>query len=297
MSGAEHLEAAAGLGIAATWIVQAVRVSVPYLLAAVGGSFSERAGIPILGLEGFLLAGAFATATVTHATDSAWAGVGAALLAGLALAALHAFVSVRLGADAIVSGLAINMLCAGATRLGLVQLYGSAVNSPRVSSHGLPLPVIALAAVAASHVAQSHTPWGLRLRAAGENPRALEAVGLSPGRIRASGVAVCGAVAALGGAWLAFAQGNFSDGMSAGRGYIALAALIVGGWQPLGAAAAAFFFGAAETVDIRLQGGGAPATLVQLIPYVATVVVLAGWVGRVRQPPALGVRAGAGGSR
>jgi simple sugar transport system permease protein len=292
---------------AAILLAQTVRISLPYTLTAVGASFSERGGIVNIALEGTILIGAFAAVLSTHLTGNPWAGVVAALIAGLLTAWLHAAISVTFRADQIISGVALNLLAIGLTKFLLQLIFGSSSNSPRVE--GLPavplggveaVPVIGpllanpfvwitAALVAAAHVVLFRTRFGLRLRAAGENPAAADAAGLNVSALRYGGVMISGALAALGGAWLGLDQHSFTDGMSGGRGFIALAAMIVGKWTPLGATAACLLFAAAETAQIALQGGRIPAQFLQMLPYVATIVVLAGAIGRAHPPAAVGV--------
>ena len=288
-------------------LAQAVRISVPYTFAALGGTFSERAGTINIALEGILLNSAFAAAVGAWATHNPWIGVLCAALAGILTALLHAVVCIRFRADQIVSGIAINLLAVGLTRFLLKQIFDSSSNSPRVeglpSGHipllsGIPVvgtlfdsPLILLAAVCVplSMYIQNRTPFGLRLKACGEHPAAADALGVSVAGIRYTGVLISGLLAGLGGAWLALDQHSFTDGMSGGRGYIALAAMIVGKWSPLGAAGACLLFGAAETIQLRLQGAGMPTQFIQMIPYVLTIVVLAGFIGRAAAPRMSGV--------
>jgi simple sugar transport system permease protein len=225
----------------------------------------------------------------------------------VATAALHALVTVTFRADQITSGLGINILAVGLTRFVLKAVFHSSSNSSRVEGlpdwnlpglsalPGLgpvlstPLVLITIALVAAAWWVMFRTPFGLRLRSVGEHPEAAATLGLSVTRLRYAGVLVSGALAGLGGAWLASDQHSFTDQMSAGRGYIALAAMIVGKWNPLGGALACLLFGAAETLQIRLQGSAVPNEFLQMLPYLVTMLVLAGAVGRARPPAADGV--------
>jgi simple sugar transport system permease protein len=287
-------------------VAQILRIAVPYGLVAAGGCLGERSGVINIALEGILLNGAFGAAVGTIATGSAFVGtlcgVGAAALTAL----LHAWVTVIGRADQIVSGLAVNIASFGATRALLKTLYQSASNSPRILEHplsplpgfdrlgplgevlGQPLFLAGVLVVAASHRLLLRSGLGVMVRAAGEKPSALDAGGESVARVRVAAVTVGGAIAGLGGAWLAFQQNSFTDGMSGGRGYIALAAMIAGKWRPLGAAAACLLFAAAETLQIRVSGHGVPTQFLQMIPYIAALIVLAGWVGRAVAPASLG---------
>jgi len=178
----------------------------------------------------------------------------------------------------------------GSTRFGLVLLYGSSINSPRIAGFGAaslfldPLFIMAAVSVAAGYWILYHTPYGLRLRATGEDAATADSAGINVQGMRYSGVLVSGLLAALGGAFLVFQQHTFTDNMTAGRGYIALAAMIIGRWNPLGAALASLFFAAAESLEIWTQGGWIPSQLLQSIPYVVTLLVLAGFMG-IRSPP------------
>ena len=289
------------------FIAMALRISVPYALAAMGASLSERGGVICIALEGMMLNGALAYVLGMTTLHDPWLALACSALAGLATAWLHAEVTVRLRADQITSGLGINLLAAGLTRFVLARVYHSTSNSPRVEGLpewsmgglaklpavgallGSPLVLLTIALVPLVHALLFRSVFGLRLRAIGERPEAAATLGLSVARYRASGVLLCGVLAALGGAWLASEQHSFTDGMTGGRGYIALAAMIVGKWSPVGAAAACLLFGAAEAAQIALQGSGFPNELLQALPYVVTMLALAGFIGRAVAPRAIGV--------
>ncbi len=275
--------------------LQVLRLAVPYVLTSVGATFSERGGVVNLALEGMMLVGAFGAAFGQYRTGSALLGILLALLCGLGVALLFAFVTVTLKADQIVAGIAINILVMGATRFGLSLLFGSSMNSERIAGIEVPslfldpLFLAAVASVVAGHLLLFKTPYGLRLRATGESAETADSAGLNVDRIRYSGVLVSGALASLGGAFLVFQQHTFTDNMSAGRGYIALAAMIIGKWNPAGAALASLLFAATESMEIWLQTGWIPSQLVQSLPYVITLVVLAGFVGRASAPRDAGI--------
>ena len=289
------------------FLAATLRISVPYVLAASGACFSERGGVINIALEGIMLIGALAYVLGAHASGSPWLGLGAAVIAGVATAALHALITVAFRADQITSGLGINLLAAGLTRFVLKQVFHSSSNSSRVlgfegfSMPGLsaipglgpvfasPLVLLTLALVIAGHWLLFRSVFGLRLRAAGERPEALTSLGMSVARQRTQGVLISGALAGLAGAWLASEQHSFTDGMTSGRGYIALAAMIVGKWTPGGAAAACLLFGAAEALQITLQGSAFPNELLQMLPYLVTMLALAGFIGRAIPPRAVGV--------
>ncbi len=283
-----------------------LRITVPYALAAMGGAFSERGGVVCLALEGIMLHGALAYVLGAWYLHDPWLALLCAVLAGVATAALHALVTVAFRADQITSGIGLNLLAAGLTRFVLVTVFHSSSNSPRVPglpdlpigplAHlpalgpllATPLVALTLLLVPASVWLLYRSTFGLRLRATGEQPAASAALGLSVARLRVSGVLLCGAFSGLAGAWLASEQHSFTDGMTGGRGYIALAAMIVGKWHPAGAAAACLLFGATEAAEISLQGSGFPTALLQALPYAVTMLALAGFIGRATPPRALG---------
>jgi general nucleoside transport system permease protein len=274
-------------------IASTIRLSTPLILAALGGLYSERGGVINIALEGMMLAGAFTAAVVTVFTHSPWAGLLAAVIAGLVVAALHAVVTINYRADQVVSGAAINILFLGVPALlsgALFESTGATPQLPRDQTLPNTLVYLAFILVAVTAYVIYRTRFGLRLRAVGENPEAAMAAGVSVTRMRYAGVLISGALAALGGAYLSIGQSSlFTRNMTAGRGFIALAALIFGKWDPVGALLACLFFGFAEAVAIRMQGTvDIPNQFIQMIPYVLTMVVLVGWIGRATPPKALG---------
>lgn len=272
------------------FLAQTVRIAIPYLFAAAGGVLAERAGVISLGLEGYMLAGAFGGTVGAYYSGSPWVGIACGIGAGLLCALVHALVSLRYRADQVVSGIAINLLVIGLTRFLLRLFFGSSSNSPRVNGFAHD-PLVAVGLVAPMILAWLiyRTPYGLRVRAVGEHPEAAETLGVRVRRVRLIAVATSGALAALGGVYLALDQHQFTDEMTAGRGFIALAAVIFGRWDPMRAAIACLFFAAAETLQIQLQGTQVIASqFIQMIPYVLTIVALAGVVGRAIPPASLG---------
>jgi simple sugar transport system permease protein len=284
------------------FLAQTLRIAIPYLFAASGGVISERAGLIGLGLEGYMLSGAFCGAVASYYSGSPWFGLLGAMAGGVAMALLYAVTAIRFRADQVVVGIAINLLVIGLTRFFLRLAFHSSSNSPRVPGFGAeqsgtgfgalatnPLIWLGIVAVAAMAWLLYRTAFGLRVRAAGEHPAAAISVGIRVDRIRYIAAALSGALASLGGAYLALDQHQFSAEMTAGRGFIALAATIFGRWDPVRAALACLLFAAAETLQIQLQGTQLiPSQFVEMIPYALTIIALAGVVGRAVPPAALG---------
>jgi ABC-type uncharacterized transport system permease subunit len=281
-------------------IASMIRLTTPLLLAALGGLFSERSGIINIALEGLMLAGAFTAAAATHLAAAhgypapEWIGLIAAILAGVLVAGIHALACIKYKADQVVTGTAINILFLGVPALMSGALFDSTGATPQIPIDKL-LPIapiiIAFAMVPITWYVLNRTPFGLRLRAVGENPEAADTAGISVARIRYTGVLLSGALAAIGGAYLSIGQSSlFTRNMTAGRGFIALAALIFGKWRPVQTMLACLLFGLAEAVAIQVQGvGNIPVQFIQIIPYVLTIIVLAGFIGLSRAPRSLGI--------
>lgn len=278
----------------AALFLSTVRLATPLLLAAIGGLYSERSGVINIALEGLMLAGAFTAAAVTHYAGSPFIGLAAAIVAGMAVAGIHAVACIRFKADQVVSGTAINILFLGVPALMSGALFDSTGATPQIPQANL-LPyapiVIAFALVPVTWWVLNRTRFGLRLRAVGENPEAADTAGVSVTRIRYTAVLLSGALAAIGGAYLSIGQSSlFTRNMSAGRGFIALAALIFGKWRPVQTMLACLLFGFAEAVSIQMQGvAGIPVQFIQIFPYALTIIVLVGFIGRSRAPRALGM--------
>jgi simple sugar transport system permease protein len=287
-----------------------LRYAAPLTLAALGGLVSERSGVVNIGLEGMMLMGAFFGAYGADKTGSWVTGLLIGIAAGAALAAVHAVFSVSLAADQIVSGTALNFVAAGVTGYFFIDAYGdqgTPDDLPAVPDVHLPirsvgffgdafgqlnlLVWIALAMVVVVWFCVFRTPAGLRLRSVGENPRAAETVGIRVFATRYAAVILSGALAAAGGAYLSIGfVHSFSPNMVAGRGFIALAALIFGRWRPFGLVAATLLFGFSSALAQRLPVfSPSAATLFQALPYVLTLVAVAGVVGRSTPPAADGV--------
>src|SRR5436305_3285071 len=276
-----------------------IRLSTPLVLAALGGLYSERSGVINIALEGIMLAGAFTAAAITYYAGNPFVGLLAGMLAGVAVAAIHAVACIRFKADQVVTGTAIIILMTGIPALLSGAFFLSSGSTPQIPKENLlPLTpvVIAFAMVPVTWYALYRTPFGLRLRAVGENPEAADAAGVSVIRMRYVGVIMSGALAGIGGAYLSIGQSSlFTRNMAAGRGFIALAALIFGNWRPVQTMLACLLFGFADAMTIQMQGVAKlpsgediPVQFIQMIPYVLTIVVLAGFIGQSRAPNALG---------
>jgi len=295
-----------------------IRLSTPLVLAALGGLYSERSGVINIALEGLLLAGAFTAASVTFYAHSPWVGLGAAMLAGALVAYIIALACIRFKADQVVTGTGINILFLGLPAVLSGALFLSSGSTPQIPKENL-LPalyrflpfmpewriftnvsiisLLALVVVFVTRYVLYHTPFGLRLRAVGENPEAADAAGVGVNRMRYIGVMLSGVLAGLGGAYLSIGQSSlFTRNMAAGRGFIALAALIFGKWRPVQTMLACLLFGFADALTIQMQGVAKlpsgediPVQFIQMIPYVVTIVVLAGFIGQSRAPRALGI--------
>jgi simple sugar transport system permease protein len=353
-------------------VFSTIRLATPLVLAALGGLYSERSGVINIALEGLLLAGAFTAASVTYYAHSPWVGLGAAMLAGAFVAYILALACIRFKADQVVTGTGINILFIGLPAVLSGALFLSSGSTPQIPKENL-LPtlsgllpgfvphwrilsevsfisLLALILILVTRYVLYRTPFGLRLRAVGENPEAADAAGVGVNRIRYVGVVLSGALAGIGGAYLSIGQSSlFTRNMAAGRGFIALAALIFGKWRPVQTMLACLLFGLADALTIQLQGVPVsilsfriaigvliflvlwfiahqlsflnrnrivelvsaalvsvfvlrviyastrgiqnlevPVQFIQMIPYVVTIVVLAGFIGQSRAPRALG---------
>ncbi|HEV2828746.1 MAG TPA: ABC transporter permease [Pyrinomonadaceae bacterium] len=286
------------INIALIW--STIRLSTPLILAALGGMFSERSGVINIALEGMMLAGAFTAAAVTYAAGSPYVGLVAGMLAGALIAAIHAVACIRYKADQVVTGTAINILMIGMPAFLSGAFFLSSGSTPQIPKEQL-IPwipiVIAFALVPISWYVLYKTPFGLRLRSVGENPEAADAAGVAVARMRYAGVLLSGVLAGIGGAYLSIGQSSlFTRNMTSGRGFIALAALIFGKWRPFQTLLACLLFGLTEAVSIQMQGvvklpsgDDIPVQFIQMVPYILTIVVLAGFIGSSRPPRALGI--------
>ncbi len=303
-----------------------IRLSVPLILACLAGLWSERSGIVDIGLEGKMLTGAFAAAAVATMTGSAWLGLGAGVLASIAVSLVHGYASIDQRANQIVSGTAINMVADGLTALIGNALWSQGGRTPQLDNSALfnaiSLPfaesfgatpilgpiylhlisghdILTYAAFALAPLTWwvlYKTRFGLRLRAVGENPAAVDTAGISVRGLRYLAVVICGVLVGLSGVYLSIAQAAyFQPHMSAGKGFIALAALVFAKWRPLPALATCLLFGFLDALSIRMQGfvlpgvGEVPVQAIEALPYVLTVILLAGFIGKAIPPKASGI--------
>lgn len=281
-----------------------LRIATPLILCAMGGLFSERGGVVDIGLEGKMLIAAFAAAAAATATGSAPIGLAAGCAAALVFSVVHGFASINHAGNQIVSGVALNMLASGLTIVLGQAWFGQGGATPALPPSARFMPVAgglniltygALLTVPLAFWVVGSTRFGLRLRAVGEAPRAVDSAGISVALLRYRGVLICGLLAGIAGANLSLGQSaGFSREMTAGQGYIALAALIFGKWRAFPAFGACLLFGLLDAVAVRLQGvriagfGEIPVQLFQTLPYALTVVLLAGFAGRALAPKAIG---------
>jgi len=312
-----------------SWILlfdAAIRLATPLLFAALAGMLSERAGVIDIGLEGKMLTGAFAAAAWAAISGSALQGVAVAMGCGMALSLLHGFACITHRGDHVVSGVAINMLALALTSLLANRLFSQGSMTPilldqqrlpalifppivdddwwlgqiywqLISGHNI-LVYFAGVLVILMYVFFKFSPWGNQVIAAGDNPKALRRAGGSVDSVRYAAIIAGGAICGLSGAFLSVGHGaGFVENMTVGKGFIALAALIFGKWRPLGVLMACLLFGLLEALAIRLQGhylfseaGGLPIQLLEILPYVLTLGVLAGFIGPSLAPKALGAR-------
>jgi simple sugar transport system permease protein len=284
--------------IALIW--STVRLSTPLILAALGGLFSERSGVINIALEGMMLAGAFTAAAITYAAGNPFVGLVAGMFAGMLIATIHAVACIRYKADQVVTGTAINILMIGLPAFLSGAFFLSSGSTPQIPKDNL-IPwtpiVIAFILVPITWYVLYKTPFGLRLRSVGENPEAADAAGVRVERMRYAGVLLSGVLAGIGGAYLSIGQSSlFTRNMTSGRGFIALAALIFGKWRPVQTLLACLLFGFTEAISIQMQGvvklpsgEDIPVQFIQMVPYVLTIIVLAGFIGSSRPPHALGI--------
>ncbi|NTU83016.1 MAG: ABC transporter permease [Chloroflexales bacterium] len=298
----------------ASLIGEALRLATPIALGALAGIYAERSGVVNIAIEGMMLTGAAFGFAAFAFTNNLWFGVASAVAIGSLIALIHGLLSITFKTDQIISGTVINILAIGVTgylrRQFLVSIGGGRETLPQIEIPllsdlpiigpiffiGKPIFFMMLLLVPISQLVIFYTRWGLRMRAVGENPKAADTVGISVYRTRYLNIALSGAIAGLGGAWFSLETvGNFDDGMTTGKGFIALAAMIFGKWMPFGSFGGAALFGFAEALGVRFQilkvqlgGSPVPVQFLQLLPYITTMVVLAGLIGRAVGPAAAG---------
>ena len=289
-------------------LLSAIRLSTPLIFAALGGLFSERSGVINIALEGLMLAGAFTAAVATYELHNPFLGMFCGILAGAALAYIYAVSCIKFQADQVVAGMAINFLMIGLPALISGAVYDSAGSTPQIDKawqfpdiiNGLSwASLLVFALVPICWYVLYKTPFGLRLRATGENPEAADVAGVNVIKLRYIAVVISGVLAGAGGAYLSIGQSSlFTRNMTAGRGFIALAALILAKWRPVPVLLACLFFGFMEALTNQIQGASwaklpsgedIPVQFIQIIPYLLTIIFLAGFIGLSRAPKALGI--------
>lgn len=282
-----------------SFILSALRVSTPLIFAAQAGLLSEKSGVVQIGLEGFMLAGAFSGAVFAHLTHSSYIGFTLAFVCGALASLLFSLLVVRLKTDAIVAGTGFNFLMMGLIPFLTKFIFNSTGSTPAIPLEqrlSYEVTVFAIAIVMGIYFLISKTRWGYWIQFAGEYPDGLTACGVSVERVRWVSVLLCGGLAALGGASLSlFLSSAYSPLMTGGRGFIALSALILGKWKPVPTLVGCFVFGIFDALQIRLQGvpiNGViiPVQWIQILPYVLTIILLAGFFGRSQAPAFLGKR-------
>jgi general nucleoside transport system permease protein len=294
--------------LVALTLAATLRMATPLILCAMGGLFSERSGIIDVGLEGKMLMAAFFAAATASVTGSAWLGVLAAVAAAEALALLHGFACITYRGNQVVSGVAINIISAGLTVVLSTAWFHQGGQTPSLGENQRLMPLfwpsagdnvlvyVGLLSVPLTWWVIARTRFGLRLRAVGEMPLAVDAAGISVAGLRYRAVLLCGLFTGLAGAYISIAQNAaFGRDMTAGQGFIALAAIIFGKWRAFPAFGACLIFGLLDAVAIRVQGvripgvGEVPVQLIQALPYLLTVFLLAGFIGRAVAPKAVGI--------
>jgi general nucleoside transport system permease protein len=279
----------------------------PFYLGASAANFSERGGVINISIEGFMNLSAFSFAVFSILTNNIGLGLILAIVINLIFSLLFALFTVKLKINQIVTGVGFNLLIAGITKFLLVLIFNSSSNTERFE--GLPdihlfqsipffgivfsdyITVFCFILIFLSGFILYKTKFGLRLRSAGENPWAAETLGVKVRMYKLYGVMISGFLSSLAGIWLASSQNSYSDGMIAGRGYIALAAMIIGKWKPVNIFFACLMFSAFEALEITLQisGTNIPSQLIQMLPYLITILVLIGFIGKTKPPAADGV--------
>lgn len=290
-------------------LTSTLRMSVSYILASTGAAFSMRAGVSDLGCEGMMICGAFFGALGAHLFGNPWAGILCGILFGVLISMLHAVLHITYKVNQTISGMSVNLLGAAVAPLMLQTIFGTKGNSPMVKGfNSIQLPIIkdipfigqmlgsqnilfylTIVLVLLGWVFLFKTPYGLRMRTVGENPHAASTVGINVYLYKYLGVALSGAFCGLAGAYLSLGQLNiYSDGMTAGRGYIAVVINAFGNFTPIGAMLGSIFFGFFESLQIIFQGGAVPSQIVMMLPYLVTLLVVVVGLRKSRQPAGIG---------
>lgn len=292
-------------------LVSTISMSIPLILASVGGVFSVRSGIMALGLESMMMTGAFCAVLGSYITNNVFVGFLCGILGGALLGILHGVLSVKYKVNQVISGIGLNLLALAATTLTMQLIWGNRGSSPQVNSintsissllpidqipligpiigHQSILFILMLILVVAAWILLFKTKFGLRLRMVGENPKAASSLGLRVKGIKYSGVLICGSLAGLGGAYLSLDHLNmFVREMTAGRGYIAVVITILARYNPINVVYCALIFGFADAIQIYLQGQGIPPQLIQMTPYVVTLLILTFGVKHIKAPAGVG---------
>ncbi|MBL7129265.1 MAG: ABC transporter permease [Ignavibacteria bacterium] len=293
--------------ISFTFLAQVLRLFTPYFLGANAANFSERGGVINISIEGFMISSAFGYGLFSVLTGDVIIGFFAAIIINLVFSLLFALFTVKLKINQIVAGVGFNLLMAGLSKFFIILIFKSSSNTPRFDElpsigflEGIPyvgnvlgdfIILFSFALVIISNFVLFKTKFGLRLRSAGENPTAGESLGVKVRMYRLYGIMICGFLSALAGIWLASNQNSYTDGMIAGRGFIALAAMIIGKWKPTNIFFACLMFAFFEAFEITLQIAGTdiPSQLIQMLPYAITILVLIGFIGKTKPPAADGV--------
>lgn len=290
-------------------LIASFSMSIPLVLAALGGVFSVRGGIMALGLESMMMTGAFTAALGSYIFQNAWIGVLCGILGGMFIGALHGVLCIRYKVNQVISGIGLNLLATAFTTLLMQMIWGTKGNSPQVPSLGAgfstaisQVPVIggflgqisilgyvSIGLCILGHILLFRTTYGLRLRVTGENPKVAASMGLPVRKLKYSGVLLCGALAGLGGAYLSIDHLNmYVRDMTAGRGYIAVVIAILARYKPSKVIFAALFFGFFDALQIYMQNNVIPTQIIQMLPYIATLLVLTFGVKHIRPPAGVG---------
>jgi general nucleoside transport system permease protein len=293
--------------ISVSFLIQIIRMFTPYYLGASAANFSERGGVINIAIEGFMILSAFSYAFFALSSGNPVISLFLAIIISVLFSLLFSYFTVNLKINQVVAGVGFNLLMAGLAKFFMMFLYGSSSNTPGFqplpklpglssipyigSVAGDAIIIFSFLLIYISQKVIFNTRFGLRLRSVGENPEAAESLGIKVRYYKTSGVLICGVLSSLGGIWIASNQQSFSDGMIAGRGYIALAAMIIGKWKPVNIFIACLMFSFFEALEITFQMTESvfPTQIIQMLPYLMTIIVLVGFIGRTKPPAADGI--------